>query len=293
MGAEPADYLAINRANWDSRAGIHAKNYGIERLLAEPSSLSQVVEFDRQRLGDLAGLDVVHLQCHIGTDTLSLYRLGGRVTGVDLSPASLDEARRLAAAAGAPIDYVESDVYAAPQALGGRTFDLVYTGIGAIGWLPDIRRWAEVVSALLRPGGRLFIREGHPVLWASIVVQVGADPVDRLQQSSISAAGQETVALELPYFEQVEPMAWTEEQTYAGDDPVASPDSLEWNHGLGEIITALFDAGLQLTSFTEHDSVPYDALPGLMALDEPTGEYRLRDRPERLPASYTLTAVKA
>ncbi|MCC6496046.1 MAG: class I SAM-dependent methyltransferase [Propionibacteriaceae bacterium] len=293
MDAEPADYLAINRANWDSRAGIHAKNYGIERLLAEPSSLSQVVEFDRQRLGDLAGLDVVHLQCHIGTDTLSLYRLGGRVTGVDLSPASLAEARRLAAAAGAPIDYVESDVYAAPQALGDRRFDLVYTGIGAIGWLPDIRRWAEVVSALLRPGGRLFIREGHPVLWASIVVQVGADPVDRLQQPSISAAGHETVALELPYFEQAEPMAWTEEQTYAGDDPVASPDSLEWNHGLGEIITALFDAGLQLTSFTEHDSVPYDALPGLMALDDSTGEYRLRDRPERLPASYTLTAVKA
>lgn len=292
MTSDPTDYLAINRANWDSRAPIHAQNYGIERLLEDPSALSQVVTFDLPRLGDIAGLDVVHLQCHIGTDTLSLFRLGGRVTGLDLSPASLAEAGTLAERAGADIRYVESDVYAAPEALDGRQFDLVYTGIGAIGWLPNIHRWAEVVAALLRPGGRLFIREGHPVLWASVVVPVGADPIDRAQQPSITGAGRDTVALELPYFEQAQGMAWHEEATYAGDDLVASPDTLEWNHGLGEIITALFDAGLRLTSLTEHDSVPYAALPGLMDFDEVTGEYRLSDRPERLPASYTLTAVK-
>jgi len=292
MTSDPTDYLAINRANWDSRAPIHAQNYGIERLLEDPSALSQVVTFDLPRLGDIAGLDVVHLQCHIGTDTLSLFRLGGRVTGLDLSPASLAEAGTLAERAGADIRYVESDVYAAPEALDGRQFDLVYTGIGAIGWLPNIHRWAEVVAALLRPGGRLFIREGHPVLWASVVVPVGADPIDRAQQPSITGAGRDTVALELPYFEQAQGMAWHEEATYAGDDLVASPDTLEWNHGLGEIITALFDAGLRLTSLTEHDSVPYAALPGLMDFDKVTGEYRLSDRPERLPASYTLTAVK-
>jgi SAM-dependent methyltransferase len=289
---DPLDYLAVNRANWDARAPIHAENYGIDRLLGDPSGLSQVVEFDRPRLGGLAGLEAVHLQCHIGTDTLSLHRLGARMTGVDLSPASLAQARKLAGLAGADIDFVESDVYSAPVALGGRQFDLVYTGIGAIGWLPDIRRWAQVVADLLRPGGRLFIREGHPVLWASIVVQLGADPVDRVQQPVISGAGTRTLALELPYFEQAEPLAWTEEATYAGDARVNSPDSLEWNHGLGEIITALLDAGLQLCSFTEHDSVPYDALPGLMDFEESTGEYRLHDRPERLPASYTLTAFK-
>jgi SAM-dependent methyltransferase len=292
MTSESADYLAINRANWDSRAPIHAQNYGIERLLEDPSALSQVVTFDLPRLGDIAGLDVVHLQCHIGTDTLSLHRLGGHLTGLDLSPASLAEARRLAEQAGADIDYVESDVYSAPEALGGRQFDLVYTGIGAIGWLPDIRRWARVVAAVLRPGGRLFIREGHPVLWASVVVPLGADPIDRAQQPSITGAGRDTVALELPYFEQEQGMAWHEEATYAGEDRVGSPDTLEWNHGLGEIITALLDAGLQLTSLTEHDSVPYAALPGLMDFDEATGEYRLSSRPERLPASYTLTAIK-
>lgn len=286
------DYLEINRANWDSRAPIHAENYGIDALLADPQALSEVVRFDLPRLGRLDGLDVVHLQCHLGTDTLSLARLGAAsVTGVDLSPVSLAEARQLATAAGVPIDYVEADVYSAPDML-DRQFDLVYTGIGAICWLPSIRRWAQTVAALLRPGGRLFIRDGHPVLNSLIQVELGPDPVDRGQQPSISGAGSQTLALELAYYEQEQWLTWREEHTYAGDDLVASPVSVEWNHGLAEIVTAVLDAGLQLTSLAEHDSVPWEPFPGLMSHDPQTGEYRLTDRPQRLPASFTLTAVK-
>jgi 2-polyprenyl-3-methyl-5-hydroxy-6-metoxy-1,4-benzoquinol methylase len=287
----PADeYLELNRTNWDSRASVHAQGYGIDRLLADPTALSDVVSFDRLRLGDVAGLDVVHLQCHIGTDTLSLSRLGARVTGVDLSGTSLDEARSLAQRAGADIEYVQSDVYAAPDALGGRQFDLVYTGIGAICWLPSIRRWAQTVAAMLRPGGRLFIRDGHPVLNSALAMTVGAEHVDREQQPWITGPGGTTLALELPYFERPEPLVWSEEETYAGDGTVAQPRSMEWNHGIGEIVTAVLDAGLELTSLTEHDSVPWDALPGFMVLDEDVNEYRLRERPERLPATFTLTA---
>ena len=124
----------------------------------------------------MAGLTGIHLQCHIGTDTLSLARLGARMTGLDLSPVSLEQARTLAADAGADIDYVEADTYSAPQALGGRTFDLVYTGIGALCWLPDIDRWAGVVDDLLEPGGRLFVREGHPMMWAVDETRTDADP---------------------------------------------------------------------------------------------------------------------
>lgn len=286
------NYLDINRTNWDSRAPIHAGSYGMDALLADPDALSEVVRFDLPRLGRLDGLDVVHLQCHLGTDTLSLARLGATsVTGVDLSPVSLAEARQLAQAAGMPIEYVEADVYSAPAAL-GRQFDLVYTGIGAICWLPSISRWAQTVAALLRPGGRLFIRDGHPVLNALIQVELGPDPVDRGQQPTISAGGTQTLALEMPYYEQEQWLAWREEHTYAGDDLVASPVSVEWNHGLAEIVTAVLDAGLQLTSLTEHDSVPWEPFPGLMSHDPQTGEYRLTDRPQRLPASFTLTAVK-
>lgn len=286
------DYLATNRANWDSRAPIHVRHYGIERLLADPAALSDVVRFDLPRLGRLDGLDVVHLQCHIGTDTLSLARLGAAsVTGVDLSPASLDEARRLAASAGAEITYVEADVYSAPAVV-NRQFDLVYTGVGAICWLPSIERWAQTVAALLRPGGRLFIRDGHPVLNSVLAMDVATEHPDRAQQPWITGPGQATLALELPYFEQEQPLVWRDEVTYAGKEAVSSPESVEWNHGLGQIVTAVLDASLQLTSLVEHDSSAWEALPGLMAFNESTGEWRLRDRPERFPGSFTLTASK-
>lgn len=286
------DYLAINRANWDSRAPLHARAYGLEKYLEDPAALSGVVRFDLPRLGDVSGLDAVHLQCHIGTDTLSLYRLGARMTGVDLSGASIAHARELAAAVGADITYVESDVYGAPDALDHRTYDLVYTGIGAICWLPDIARWARTVAELLRPGGRLFIRDMHPVLNAGLAMTVAEEHPDRAQQPWISGAGDVTVALELPYWEQPEPLEWNEEVTYAGSEKVGSPRSVEWNHSLGEIVTAVIEAGLRLTRLVEHDSVPFEPFPGLMTYDEETGEYRLGERPQRLPATFTLTAVK-
>jgi len=286
------DYLAINAANWDSRAPLHARAYGIERYLSDPDALSDVVRFDSARLGDIAGLDTVHLQCHIGTDTLSLHRLGARMTGVDLSGASIDHARQLAADAGADITYVQSDVYSASEALEHRTYDLVYTGIGAICWLPSIERWARTVAELLRPGGRLFIRDMHPVLNSSLAMTVANDHPDRVQQSWISGPGDVTIALELPYWEQQQGMVWSDEVTYAGDEAVSSPCSVEWNHSLGEIVMAVLGAGLRLTGLVEHDSVPFQPFPGAMTYEPETGEYRLTERPERLPATFTLTAVK-
>jgi SAM-dependent methyltransferase len=233
------------------------------------------VAFDRPRLGDIAGLEAVHLQCHIGTDTVSLARLGASMTGLDFSPPALAQARRLAEAVGADITFVESDLYGAPEALGTRRFDLVYTGVGALCWLPDIRRWAEAVASLLKPGGRLFIREGHPVLWAL------ADPrPDGL------------LALEFPYFEQTEATVWSEGGTYVETDVVFTQNTThEWNHGLGEIVGAVLAAGLELTALEEHDTVPWNALPGQMH-DTGHGEFQLTERPERLPHTYTLQARK-
>lgn len=287
------DYLDVNRANWDARATVHVGPGGYDLdALADPSWISQVVRFDLPRLGDVAGADGVHLQCHLGTDTLSLSRLGARMVGVDLSPESLRAARRIAERGGAAIEYVEADVYSAPAALSGRTFDLVYTGIGALCWLPDIARWAGVAAALLRPGGRLFVRDGHPVLNAVLPAQVGRPLPDADQQPWLTASGRLTPALELPYWEREEPMIWRDEVSYTGEGAVASPESHEWNHALSEIVMAVLDAGLTLELLAEHDSVPWDAVPGLMTREEATGEYRLADRPQRLPASFTLVARK-
>jgi SAM-dependent methyltransferase len=272
------DYREINRANWDERAPAHAASpdYAVASFAEDPEFLSGVVRYDLPRLGDIAGLDGVHLQCHIGTDTVSLARLGARMTGLDFSAPALEQGRRLAELVGQEVAFVESDLYGAPEALGRERFDLVYTGIGALCWLPDIRRWGEVVASLLRPGGRLFIREGHPVLWAL------TDPrPDGL------------LVVEYPYFERPDPGVWEEGGTYVETDQVFTHNvSYSWNHGLGEIITSLFDAGLELTALEEHDSVPWDALPGQME-QIGGGEFRLIDRPERVPHSYTLQARRA
>ncbi len=271
------DYRDINRASWDERAPAHAASpdYALERFAADPAYLSGVVTFDLPRLGDLTGLRGVHLQCHIGTDTVSLARLGAGMTGLDFSPAALAGARALAATAGADVRFVEADVYDAPALLGEDGFDLVFTGIGALCWLPDIRRWARTVAALLRPGGRLFLREGHPMLW-----------------SLADARPDGVLAVEYPYFERPEPMVFDDGGTYVQTDVVFTRNlTHEWNHGLGEIVTALLDSGLALTMLAEHDSVPWEALPGQMTRDA-HGEWRLTDRPWRLACSYTLQAVK-
>lgn len=270
------EHRAVNRSLWDERAAAHAASpdYAVQQLLADPRWLSDVVRFDVPRLGAISGLRGVHLQCHIGTDTLSLARLGAHMTGLDFSPAALAIARQIADSAAIGVDYVESDVYAAPEALGENTFDLVYTGIGALVWLPDISRWAAAVARLLRPGGRLFLREGHPVLWA----------LDETRTDVISFA--------YPYFEHAEPLRFDASETYVETDAVFSNvESREWNHGVGEIITAVLDAGLHLTMFVEHDSVPWNALDERMHRGD-DGEWRLIEHGERVPLSYTLQAVK-
>jgi hypothetical protein len=142
-----ADYREVNRASWDERAPAHAASpdYAVQRFVDDPRHLSDVVRFDLPLLGDVQGLRGVHLQCHIGTDTVSLARLGARMTGLDFSPASVAEARRLAERTGTDADFVVADVYDAVAVLGAGGFDLVFTGIGALGWLPTSaggpRRW--------------------------------------------------------------------------------------------------------------------------------------------------------
>jgi len=271
------DYQVVNKANWDERVPAHVASvdYHVERFVADSTYLSEVVTFDLPRLGYLAGLRGVHLQCHIGTDTISLARLGASMTGVDFSRPAVAAAAELARRTGDDAVFVESDVYTAPDVIGREAFDFVFTGIGALCWLPSVSRWADVVASVLKPGGRLFIREGHPMLWA---MQDGRD--DQL------------LVVEYPYFEMAEPSVFDEGGTYVETDVVFTSNVTHtWSHGLGEIVTALLDVGMTITGLTEHDSVPWEALPGLMERVG-GGEWRITDRPQRLPHTYTLQAVK-
>jgi SAM-dependent methyltransferase len=271
------DWRSINLANWESRVPLHTGPDGYDlAAFDDPAYLSPVVRYDLPRLGRLDGRDAVHLQCHIGTDTVSLARLGARsVTGLDFSAGALDAGRALARRANADVRFVESDAYDAVGALGAECCDLVYTGVGAICWLPDIRRWADVVAGLLRPGGRLFMREGHPVLWSL------SDPrPDGL------------LVIEYPYFE-TEGTLFVEHDSYAGSGAVAAPESVAFNHGLGETFSALVAAGLTVTGFEEHREVSWNPL-GEAMIPSPDfeGEFILGHGADRLPLTYTVQAVK-
>ncbi len=236
-------------------------------LAADAARLSPVVAYDRPWLGDLTGLDAVHLQCHIGADTISLARLGARVTGVDFSPAALAVARDLARACGIDANFVESELYAVPDVLGA-DFDLVYTGVGALNWLPDIAGWARVVAALLRPGGRVYVRDGHPMLYTLF------DGVD-----------DDVLRVTLPYFEGQE-LHWFNDQTYTDGPAIQHPGQYEWNHGLGEIVQAVIDAGLTVTALREHRELEWKGLPHMVEGDD--GKFRLAEGTDRLPLMFTL-----
>lgn len=267
------EHRRANLANWEDRVAVHLApdGYGVDELIADARALSGVVSYDAPRLGDLTGLRVVHLQCHIGTDTLSLARMGADVTGVDFSPSAVAAAREIFARADVPGTFVEAELYDAPAVLAPQQFDLVYTGVGALPWLPDIAAWGRVVAALLAPGGRLFLREGHPVLWA----------VDDERTDG-------ELVLKFPYFETGQPLRWEEETSYLGTGRLEHPTIYAWNHGLGEIVTAVLDVGLRLDALVEHDEVEWAALPQMQLTDE--GRYVLPEGRNRLPLMFTLEA---
>jgi SAM-dependent methyltransferase len=269
----PEDYLEINRKNWDSRVPIHLTGYSLDKFRDDPNYISDVVRFDLPYLPNIEGLEGIHLQSHIGTDTISLIRLGAKMTALDFSAPALEAARDLATDLGHTLTTVESDVYSAPERI-QKPFDFVYTGVGALCWLPDIKAWAEVVSTLLKPGGFLFIRESHPMLW-----------------SVLKSDGDGNLVLGLDYFEGQE---WIEEEeeTYSGEGKVASPKNISFNHSLSEIFKALWQNGLEIRLFEEHHTSPYNPLDEEFRKIEGIDEWELIKAPRSLAASYTLLAYK-
>ncbi|MBF4592602.1 methyltransferase domain-containing protein [Curtobacterium flaccumfaciens] len=267
---------ATNRANWDDRVPIHEGAYAIDAL-ADPGHRSDVVREDLPALmprlpnGSLAGLDVCHLQCHIGTDTVSLAREGARLTGVDFSPAALTSAAGLASRLGLDITWVETDVLDARDAVTG-DFDVVYTSIGTICWLPDLDRWAAQVAGLLRPGGVFFIRDGHPALYA---LDEDADEL----------------VTRYRYFPDGTAQQWDDAGTYVGDGTVANARTFEWPHPLSEIVNALLGAGLRLRRLDEGQTLPWRFSSRMVETDTGSWAWPEHDR-DRMPTTYTIVATR-
>lgn len=262
----PEEWLALNRALWDERVPIHVASsfYDVDAFLAGGSTLRP---FEVEEVGDVAGLTLLHAQCHFGLDTLSWARRGARVTGLDFSEPAIAAARKLAADAGLEAEFVASDVYEAAGALGGRRFDVVYTGLGALNWLPDVERWARVIAGLVAPGGRFYLAEFHPF-------------------SAVFA--EDALTVKYPYFH-AEPFMWDEPGTYADVEAVTEHNrSVEWNHGLGAVVSALVAAGLRLEFLHEHDHTLFAVWPFLERLAD--GTYRMPEGTPSLPLMYSLLA---
>jgi len=236
---DPADAVRANNELWDEWTRIHERSefYDLEGFKRGDMRPIRLADHEVEEIGDVRGLDLLHLQCHFGIDTLSWARLGAKVTGADFSEAAIDLAARTAAEIGiTDARFVRSDLFELPNVLEG-DFDLVYTSGGVLGWMPDIRRWAEVVAHFVRPGGRFYITEIHPV--AQVFENEGVEPGE--------------LRLVYPYWEHRAPLAFDNIGSYADPDaPVTVPKEYGWDHGLGEIVTALIQAGLRIESLREY-----------------------------------------
>ncbi|MBV8797920.1 MAG: class I SAM-dependent methyltransferase [Hyphomicrobiales bacterium] len=260
----------LNRAMWNERVPLHLNSslYDVPGFRAGALSLR---DHEIKDLGDVMGKDLVHLQCHFGKDTLSWARLGARVTGLDFSEAAIAAAAQLAAEIGVDARFVTSDVYDASAALGRQTFDFVYTGVGALCWLPDMERWAKVVFELLRPGGQLYLFEFHPLKW-------------------IFNLNAERLEIKDNYF--TPPQGFREEGvTYADATAPATPTpTIQWNHPLGEVVTALTSAGLRILSLRELDCDVLRQWPMMVRGEDRM--YRMPHDMASLPLMYVLRAIR-
>lgn len=230
--------LGENRKLWDDWTAIHTTGafYDVDRFRTDPSDV-RIETWEREEVGEVAGKSLLHVQCHFGLDTLSWARMGAQVTGVDFSEPAIAFARELAAEVGLghASRFLVSNVYDLPMALPGETFDVVYTSRGVLCWLPDIDRWGEIVASFVKPGGIFYIHEAHPMLWA----------VDDAQRTS------NDLHLAYPYWGG-DTLTFPVEGSYA--DPTADVDAEwehGWNHSLGEIVTALANAGLRVEFLDE------------------------------------------
>lgn len=266
--------IALNRANWNERTRAHAVSdfYDVAGFKAGRITLNR---FERAGVGDVRGKSLLHLQCHFGIDTLSWARLGAKATGVDIS----DDAVRLAGAlndqVGLDARFIRSDVYDLPGVLDGE-FDIVYTAMGVLAWLPDLEGWAEVVSRYLKPGGLFYLLEIHPT--------------SQVFDDETTLDSRRSLRVRYGYFPNPEGLSFPGGvPSYAGDEPIESPCH-EWQHSMGEILTALLNAGLRLTSFAEHAATLYRQFPGMTQGGD--GLWRLPFDEDFLPLVFELTATR-
>lgn len=263
----PPDYTAINEDAWDKRTGVHigSEFYDIKGFMDGKTSLN---ETELSLLGDITGKTILHLQCHFGLDSLSLARMGAKVTGMDLSGKAIEQAKAMNDTLGLDATFICSDIYALREVLQGQ-FDLVFTSYGVIGWLPDLQLWGSIIDHFLKPGGRFILAEFHPVVWMF-------DP--------------EFAKIQYSYFNK-ETIIDETTGTYTDRNAPISYKEVSWNHSLDEVFAGLLQNGLSITGFREYDFAHYNCFAHMHQVGDQ--QFRVTPLDGKIPLMYTLTAQKA
>ncbi|MDD3558356.1 MAG: class I SAM-dependent methyltransferase [Melioribacteraceae bacterium] len=260
------DYIKINKDSWNRRTEIHFQSdfYNIKKFIDGESSLNEI---ELNLLGDIKGKNLLHLQCHFGQDTISLNRIGAAATGVDFSETAIEKAKQLASEVKSDAKFVCCDVYDLQNHLNEK-FDIVFSSYGVIGWLPDLDKWAEIITHFLKPGGEFILVEFHPVVW------MFDDHIKYVKYN---------------YFKD-EPIIETVSGTYADKSANIEFKSVNWNHSLSEVINSLLNHGMVLKSFDEYDYSPYNCFENTVKIDD--RKYRIKNLGEKIPMVFSLSAQK-
>jgi len=260
------NYIEINRQSWNNKTDIHLKSefYDLKNFIQGKTSLNSI---ELNLLGDISGKTILHLQCHFGQDTISLSRLGAEVTGVDLSDKAIKSAKQIAKNTNSNASFICCDIYNLPNHL-DKKFDLVFTSYGTIGWLPDLDKWAKIVSKFLKPNGQFVFVEFHPVVW---MFDNNFKKIDYRYFNSGAILESET-------------------GTYAEKNADIIQECVTWNHALSEVINNLIKNGLEISSFGEYDYSPYNCFNKTIEF-EPK-KYRIEHLENKIPMVYAIVAKK-
>jgi len=261
------NYIDINRKSWNAKTDIHIQSafYDVEGFSNGKSSLKEI---ELNLLGDVTGKSILHLQCHFGQDTISLSRMGAKVTGIDFSDIAIERAKSLAEKTNADTTFICCNIYDLPNYL-NQEFDIVFTSYGTIGWLPDLDKWAEVVSRFVKPGGEFIFVEFHPVVW--------------MFDNDFEKVGYN-------YFN-TGAIIETYNGTYADKSANITQEYVMWNHGISEVLQSLIKNNLEIKSFEEFNYSPYNCFSHTDEFEP--GKFRITTFGDKVPMVYSLKTTKS
>ncbi|WEK70566.1 MAG: class I SAM-dependent methyltransferase [Candidatus Chryseobacterium colombiense] len=260
------NYLEINRKSWDAKVEFHLQSdfYFVDEFMKGRTSLNSI---ELELLGDIRDKKILHLQCHFGQDSISLSRMGAKVTGIDLSDKAIETAKDLAQKCGTDTEFICSDVYSLPDFLNEK-YDIIFTSYGTIGWLPDLKKWADIINYFLKENGKFVMAEFHPVVW------MFDDDFTKVVYN---------------YFNE-KPIIETYEGTYADQSADLKQKYIMWNHSLEEVIQNLIKNGIELQDFHEYDWSPYRCFKHVEEFEK--GKWRIPQFGNKIPLVYSLKAQK-